>query len=43
MIADLAIEHDLIVVTDEVYEHLVFAGRRARPDGHAAGDGASAR
>jgi N-succinyldiaminopimelate aminotransferase len=23
-IADLAIEHDLIVVTDEVYEHLVF-------------------
>ena len=26
MIADLAIEHDLIVVTDEVYEHLVFPG-----------------
>jgi N-succinyldiaminopimelate aminotransferase len=25
-IADLAIEHDLIVVTDEVYEHLVFTG-----------------
>jgi N-succinyldiaminopimelate aminotransferase len=25
-IADLAIEHDLIVVTDEVYEHLVFDG-----------------
>jgi N-succinyldiaminopimelate aminotransferase len=23
-IADLAIEHDLIVVTDEVYEHLIF-------------------
>ena len=23
-IADLAIEHDLIVITDEVYEHLVF-------------------
>ena len=26
MVADLAIEHDLIVVTDEVYEHLVFPG-----------------
>jgi N-succinyldiaminopimelate aminotransferase len=25
-IADLAVEHDLLVVTDEVYEHLVFAG-----------------
>ena len=29
-IADLAIEHDLIVVTDEVYEHLVFDGTRTR-------------
>jgi N-succinyldiaminopimelate aminotransferase len=27
-IADLAIEHDLIVVSDEVYEHLVFDGGR---------------
>ncbi len=26
VVADLAIEHDLIVVTDEVYEHLVFPG-----------------
>ena len=26
MVADVAIEHDLIVVTDEVYEHLVFPG-----------------
>jgi N-succinyldiaminopimelate aminotransferase len=26
MIAELAIEHDLIVVTDEVYEHLIFDG-----------------
>ena len=26
IIADLAIEHDLIVVVDEVYEHLVFDG-----------------
>ena len=25
-IADLAIQHDLVVVTDEVYEHLVFDG-----------------
>ncbi|WP_282206325.1 pyridoxal phosphate-dependent aminotransferase [Kitasatospora fiedleri] len=25
-IAELALEHDLLVVTDEVYEHLVFAG-----------------
>ena len=30
-IADLAIEHDLIVVTDEVYEHLVFDGRQHIP------------
>ena len=27
-IADLAIEHDLLVVSDEVYEHLVFDGVR---------------
>ncbi len=26
LIADLAIEHDLVVITDEVYEHLVFDG-----------------
>lgn len=26
LVADLAIEHDLVVVTDEVYEHLVFPG-----------------
>ena len=26
LVADLAIEHDLTVVTDEVYEHLVFDG-----------------
>ena len=31
VIADLAIEHDLIVVTDEVYEHLLFDGRRHVP------------
>ncbi|MDO8391583.1 MAG: pyridoxal phosphate-dependent aminotransferase [Actinomycetota bacterium] len=27
VIADLAIEHDLIVLTDEVYEHLTFDGK----------------
>ena len=26
LVADLAVEHDLVVVCDEVYEHLVFAG-----------------
>ncbi len=26
LVADLCIEHDLIAVTDEVYEHLVFSG-----------------
>jgi len=26
LIGDLAVEHDAIVVTDEVYEHLVFSG-----------------
>ena len=31
LIAELAIEHDLIVVADEVYEHLLFDGRRHVP------------
>ncbi len=31
LVAELAIEHDLIVVTDEVYEHLLFDGRRHVP------------
>ncbi len=30
-VADLAIEHDLIVITDEVYEHLVFDGQTHIP------------
>ncbi|MDP3889987.1 pyridoxal phosphate-dependent aminotransferase [Nocardioides sp.] len=30
-IADLAIEHDLVVITDEVYEHLTFDGLRHVP------------
>jgi N-succinyldiaminopimelate aminotransferase len=30
-IAELALEHDLIVVADEVYEHLVFPGARHVP------------
>lgn len=29
-IARLAVEHDVLVVTDEVYEHLVFTGARHR-------------
>lgn len=29
--ADVAIEHDLVVVTDEVYEHLLYDGRRHVP------------
>lgn len=30
-VADVAIEHDLVVVTDEVYEHLVFDGHVHTP------------
>jgi N-succinyldiaminopimelate aminotransferase len=30
-VADLAIEHDLVVITDEVYEHLVFDDHVHRP------------
>jgi N-succinyldiaminopimelate aminotransferase len=30
-IAELAIEHDLVVITDEVYEHLVFTGHEHVP------------
>ena len=30
-IAALAVEHDLVVITDEVYEHLVFDGGRHLP------------
>ena len=42
-IAALAVEHDLLVVTDEVYEHLVFDGEHvpiATLPGHARADGA---
>jgi N-succinyldiaminopimelate aminotransferase len=31
LVADLAIEHDLAVISDEVYEHLVFDGRAHVP------------
>ncbi len=30
-IADVAVRHDLVVVTDEVYEHLTFDGREHAP------------
>jgi N-succinyldiaminopimelate aminotransferase len=30
-VADVATEHDLVVVTDEVYEHLTYDGRRHVP------------
>ncbi|TCO41604.1 N-succinyldiaminopimelate aminotransferase [Kribbella antiqua] len=30
-ISAVAIEHDLVVITDEVYEHLVYDGRRHKP------------
>ncbi|GAA2138969.1 pyridoxal phosphate-dependent aminotransferase [Nocardioides koreensis] len=30
-IAEVAVEHDLVVVTDEVYEHLTFTGHRHVP------------
>lgn len=30
-LAELAVSADLLVITDEVYEHLVFDGRRHRP------------
>jgi N-succinyldiaminopimelate aminotransferase len=30
-VAELAVEHDLLVLTDEVYEHLLFDGRRHVP------------
>ncbi|SEB75779.1 N-succinyldiaminopimelate aminotransferase [Nocardioides exalbidus] len=31
VVADLAIEHDVLVITDEVYEHLVLNGRTHTP------------
>ena len=31
LIAELCVEHDVLAVTDEVYEHLTFDGRRHRP------------
>jgi N-succinyldiaminopimelate aminotransferase len=31
LVAQLAVEHDVLVVTDEVYEHLTFDGRRHLP------------
>jgi N-succinyldiaminopimelate aminotransferase len=31
LIADLAVKHNLVVISDEVYEHLLFDGRRHLP------------
>ena len=42
-IAELAVEHDLLVVTDEVYEHLVFDGAEHVPMATLPGHGASGR
>ena len=36
-VAAVAVEHDLVVVTDEVYEHLTLRRPRARAAVHAAG------
>src|SRR5690606_26730549 len=36
-IAELAIQHDLTVITDEVYEHLVFDGLQHIPIGTLPG------
>ena len=38
LVAAACLEHDLIAITDEVYEHLVFDGEHV-PLSHAAGDG----
>jgi N-succinyldiaminopimelate aminotransferase len=37
LIAELAVEHDLVVIADEVYEHLVFDGRLHTPIATVAG------
>jgi histidinol-phosphate/aromatic aminotransferase/cobyric acid decarboxylase-like protein len=31
LIRDLCVEHDVVAITDEIYEHLVFDGRRHIP------------
>ena len=38
-IAEVAVRHDVVVVVDEVYEHLTFDGAPARAAGDRAGDG----
>ena len=47
LLADACREHDLIAITDEVYEHLVFDGEHiplaTLPDGRAHADGVVAR
>ena len=38
-IAGLCREHDALAITDEIYEHILYDGADARPDGDAARDG----
>ena len=42
LIAALCLEWDAMAVTDEIYEHIVFDGARARADGDARGHGRAA-
>ena len=39
VIADLCIEHDLLAITDEIYEHILYDGLGAHPDRDAARHG----
>ena len=39
MIAELCRRHDALAVTDEIYEHILYDGRGARADRHAARHG----
>ena len=36
MIADLCLKHDLLAITDEIYEHIIYDGARPHADRDAA-------
>ncbi len=36
MIRDLCVEFDVLAITDEIYEHILYDGTRAHLDGHAS-------